>query len=452
MRRSIPDPGAKDASGGALAANGAERVLHALTRPVRAAFPWAEPLLTAGVTGTNGKTSTTHLLASMLQAGGHHVVCESTLGHFFDGEEVAIEPSERGFYASMRRAAAAGFRHAVVEVTSKALMNGYAEKWRFDHGLFTNLTRDHVAEHGSWEHYLASKAQLFVHLGPGCTAVLNACDESALLLDRAIPADVRRVWYGAPSRGPALCAADLAAERVEPTLAGTHVRLAPSPFAEELGREVTLGLIGEVYAENALAAAAFALTNGLAAGAVQAGARACSRLAGRFEVVSERPYVVLDYAHTPDALARTCDTARRLAGSARLLVVFGAAGGYDSPKRSAMGEAVGARADLAFVTNENPKHEDPLAIIDALERGCRRAGKAAVRVVVDRTEAIRRALDEARDGDFVLVTGRGRDEGMWTRDGAVAYSDVDVIASALRPGHFGQFARELVAAEGLLQK
>jgi UDP-N-acetylmuramoyl-L-alanyl-D-glutamate--2,6-diaminopimelate ligase len=430
MRTSIPDPSASDARAGALAADGAERVLHALTRPVRAAFPWAESFLTVGVTGTNGKTSTTHLLASIVRAAGHHVVCESTLGHFFDGERVAIEPSERGFYASMQRAAAADFRHAVVEVTSKALMNGYAEKWRFDHGLFTNLTRDHVAEHGSWEHYLASKAQLFVHLGPGRTAVLNACDEPALLLDRAIPADVRRVWYGAPTRGPALRAVDLAAERLEPTLAGTHVTLVPSPLAEELGRELELALIGEVYAENALAAAAFALTNGFGAGAVHAGARACSRLAGRFEVVRERPYVVLDYAHTPDALARTCDTARRLAGSARLLVVFGAAGGYDSPKREAMGEAVGARADFAFITNENPNHEDPRAIMDALERGCHRAGKAAIRVVVDRAEAIRRALDEARDGDFVLVSGRGRDEGMSTRAGVVAYSDADVIGSA----------------------
>jgi len=431
MRRSTPDESGKDARGRVFAAGGAERVLDALARPVRAAFPWAEPILTVGVTGTNGKTSTTHLLAAMLSAAGQHVVCESTLGHFFDGDRVVIERSMRGFFASMQRAAAADFRHAVVEVTSKALLNGYAEKWRFDHGLFTNLTRDHVAEHGSWEHYLASKAQLFVHLGPGRCAVLNACDEPALLLDRVIPPDVRRVWYGAPTRGLALRPADLAAERLEASLEGTLVRLAPSPLAEELHGELALGLIGDVYGENALAAAAFALTNGLGARAVQAGARACSPLAGRFEVVRKRPYVVLDYAHTPDALARTCDTARRLAGSARLLVVFGAAGGYDSPKREAMGEAVGARADVAFVTNENPSHEDPRAIIDALERGCRRAGKAEVRVVVERAEAIRRALDAARDGDFVLVTGRGRDEGMFTREGVVAYSDVHVIDAAV---------------------
>jgi UDP-N-acetylmuramoyl-L-alanyl-D-glutamate--2,6-diaminopimelate ligase len=402
-----------------------------LTRPVAAAFPWAEAFLTVGVTGTNGKTSTSHFIAAILEAAGERVVCQSTLGYFLGGEEIAIERSERGFQKAMQQASVQGFRHAVVEVTSKALSQGYARKWRFDHGVFTNLTRDHVAEHGSWEHYLASKAQLFVLLGPGRTAVLNAHDEGALLLDRIIPRDVKRVWYGAPSRGPELRAADLAAATVIPTLHGTTMELAPSALAERLGGRLELGLIGDVYGENALAAAAFALTQNIEPRAIRDGLAACRHLPGRFDVVSQSPLVVLDFAHTPDALARLCDTARRLAGEQRVLVVFGAAGGYDEPKRAAMGEAVGARVDVAFVTNENPRHEDPRAIIDAVASGCRRAGRATTHVIADRREAIRAALGAAEAGDLVLITGRGREEGMVDGNVVTPYSDVSAVREAL---------------------
>jgi UDP-N-acetylmuramoyl-L-alanyl-D-glutamate--2,6-diaminopimelate ligase len=397
---------------------------------VPAAFPWAEPLVTVGVTGTNGKTSTTHFIAAILRASGRRVVCHSTLGYFLDGEALALERSEPGFLQAMQRAASEGIDRAAVEVTSKALAQGYARRWRFDHGVFTNLTRDHVAEHGSWEHYLASKAQLFVHLGPGRVAVLNAHDEGALLLERVIPRDVRRVWYGAPSRGSRLHAVELGAARVVPSFGGTNIELEPSPFAERLGGALAIGLSGEVYAENALAAAAFALSQGLDARAIHAGFAACRSLPGRFELVHEDPHVVLDFAHTPDALARVCDTGRGLVGRGRLIVVFGAAGGYDGPKRPAMGEAVGARADLAIVTDENPRNEAPGAIIAAVAAGCRKPGRAAVRVIEDRAEAIRIAIREARAGDLVLVTGRGREEGIVHGSVVSPYSDVDAVAAA----------------------
>jgi UDP-N-acetylmuramoyl-L-alanyl-D-glutamate--2,6-diaminopimelate ligase len=383
--------------------------LVGIARPVPAAFPWAEPFSTIGVTGTNGKTSTSHFMAAILQAAGSKVVCQSTLGYFFDAEEATIERSERGFFQALERASAGGCRHAVVEVTSKALAQGYARKWRFDHAVFTNLTRDHVAEHGSWEHYLASKAQLFVHLGPGRTAVLNAHDEGAMLIDRIVPEDVHRVWYGSPTRGPALRASDLAASAVTPSLRGTTVELVPSSLAERLGGALEIGLIGEVYAENALAAAALALSLDIDARAVHQGLAACRTLPGRFDIVNQSPCVVLDFAHTPDALSRVCDTARRLAGAHRVLVVFGA----------------------AFVTNENPRHEDPRAIMETVARGCRRANRALTRVVPDRREAIRAAVAEARAGDLVLVTGRGREEGLVDGSVVLPYSDQAAVRDAL---------------------
>ena len=411
------------------APDGAARVLGAIARPIPAPFAWAETFLTIGVTGTNGKTSTTHLIASILHAAGNQVLCHSTLGHFTNGVKLE-ERSEPRFYPAMQRAVAAGVRHAVIEVTSKALREGHAQRWRFDHAVFTNLTRDHVAEHGSWEDYLASKAQLFVHLGPGRIAVLNACDQASVLLDRIIPGDVRRVWYGAPSRGEPLVAVDLAATRIAPSMTGTHVELAPSPLAEALGGVLNVGLVGEVYGENALGAAALAATLGIPADAIHAGLSGCSALPGRFDVLHSAPCVVLDYAHTPDALARVCDSARSLTRG-RLIVVFGAAGGFDSPKREAMGEAVASRADIAFLTNENPRHEEPTVIIEALLRGARRGALAKLHVIHDRAQAIRDALQEAEPDDLVLITGRGRDEGIIVGHQVQPYSDVDALRTAL---------------------
>jgi UDP-N-acetylmuramoyl-L-alanyl-D-glutamate--2,6-diaminopimelate ligase len=399
----------------------------AVERPVKAAAPWAEPFFTVGITGTNGKTSTTHLVASALAAAGHSVLYQSTLGYYLDGQKLEFERTLQGFLGSLEQAAAGGTRHAAIEVTSLALVNGYAKRWRFDLGVFTNLSRDHVAEHGSWEHYLAAKAQLFLHLGPGRTAVLNACDEAAVMIHRVTPPDVRRVWYGVPTRGPRLHEAALAAREITVTLSGTRVELEPSSMANALGGSLEVRLVGEVFAENGLGAAAAALASGVEGPAVRAGLAACPVPPGRFEVLSRRPLVVVDYAHTPDALGRVCDTARRIVGSGRVLVVFGAGGGYDQPKREPMGEAVGARADLAFVTNDNPRHEDPSVIAEAVANGCRLGGRASVAIVYDRADAIRRALESASESDLVLITGRGHDRGMYFAHGMIPYSDVDTV-------------------------
>ncbi|PRP92624.1 UDP-N-acetylmuramoyl-L-alanyl-D-glutamate--2,6-diaminopimelate ligase [Enhygromyxa salina] len=391
-------------------------------------------MFTFGVTGTNGKTSTTHLLAAAVAAAGHSTLRIGTVGVDLDGEALARGKSYQDFLATLQLAAERGCRHAVLEATSRGLAQGYARAWRFDLGVFTNLSPDHLKTHGTWEHYLAAKAQLFVHLGPGQTAVLNAADPFALFIDQATPGDVTRRWFAAPSRGPKLHDADLEAARVEVTAAGTHVELLPSPLAEALGGELRTRMVGEVFAENALAAALAGLAAGLPGEAVTRGIASCPGVPGRFEILDHgeaRPVIAVDYAHSPDALTRSCATARELAGSeGRVIVVFGAGGDASADKREPMGAVVGAGAELAIVTSDNPRSEDPQAIADMLLAGLRQ-GSARVLVELDRARAIELAVHEAGPGDVVVVAGKGHETGQVVRGRTLPFSDVDQLRRLL---------------------
>ncbi|HYP87306.1 MAG TPA: UDP-N-acetylmuramoyl-L-alanyl-D-glutamate--2,6-diaminopimelate ligase [Polyangiaceae bacterium] len=403
----------------------------AVSRPTRAPLPWAEKMFTVGVTGTNGKTSTTHLVAAMMRAAGHGVLTESTVGYFLNDQQLDVPRTTRGYVGAMKRAVDAGALHSASEVTSAALGRGFARVWRYDLGVFTNLTRDHVTEHGSWEHYLASKAQLFIHLGPGTTAVLNAADPAALLIEQVTPADVRRRFFAVPSRGQQLRDADLVATSVDVSPDGTRVRLAPSEAAEQLGGELQTAFIGEVFAENLLAAALAGLSMPLPPEAVRRGAREARLVPGRFELVSREPLVAVDFAHTPDALARTADTARALAGNHRVIFVFGAGGGKDKPKRAPMGRAAGERADYVILTSDNPRHDDAGEIAAALASGARRGGRAHVRIELDRARAIRQAIDLAQPGDVVVVSGKGHETGQTIGDVTTPFSDAEQVLMAL---------------------
>jgi UDP-N-acetylmuramoyl-L-alanyl-D-glutamate--2,6-diaminopimelate ligase len=406
--------------------------LSSVIRPTPAPFAWAEPFFTVGVTGTNGKTSTTTLIAAALRAAGHSVLVETTIGYDLDGIVLDVARTHAGFLSAFERAARSGSKHAVVEVTSEALAGGYAKKWRFDMGVFTNLSRDHLESHESFEHYLASKAQLFVHLAAGSTAVFNACDEMSGLLDRATPSDVSRSWFAVPSRGPALREADLVAERVELSVDGTRATLAPSKLAEALGGSIETRLIGQVFAENALAAALAALASGAPGPAVRRGIAESPGPAGRFEVVYRAPVVAIDYAHTPDALARTCNTARSLAGSSKVIVVFGAGGRFDPGKREPMGRAVGERADVAIVTTDNPRHEDPADIARTVATGCRRGGRAYVKLEPDRRRAIAEALERAKPGDVIVIAGKGHEREQLVGSTVIAMSDAEIVKELVR--------------------
>ncbi len=391
--------------------------------------PWASRLVTVGVTGTNGKTTTTSWIAAALTAPGAPVVRATTLGFFLDDEPLAHEKSYDGFLAAMREGLDRGARFACIELTSEALAQGFARAWPCAVGVFTNLSHDHLDAHGTPEHYLASKAQLFVSLPPGATAVLNACDETAPLLREVVPAGVRVVTYGVRSRGEPAIDVDLEAISVKIGWAGTVVGLeargalagAPMPPS------ITAPAVGAVFAENALAALLGARAAGADAAAAARAIAAAPAPAGRFEVVWERPHVVVDYAHTPDALARTVRAGRELAGARRLFVVFGAGGKRDRGKRAPMGEAA-RPADRVVLTSDNPRNEDPADIARAIAAGL--ADHPSVVVELDRARAIELAIAEAAPDDVVLVCGKGHELEQTVGDRTVPFSDVEVARAA----------------------
>ncbi len=402
-----------------------------LTRPTPAPFPWAQQFTTVGVTGTNGKTSTTQLVAAAMEGPDTPVLSETTIGYEFRGKLINVPRTLKGYFGALARAARLGCRHAAIETTSQALQRGYAKMWRFDVGVFTNLSEDHLAQHGSWEHYLASKAQLFVHLGPGKIAVLNAADPSAIVIDQVTPADVERLWYGVPSRGELRREADLVAQHIELSVEGTRVQLQDSPLAAQFGGALQTRLLGEVFAENLLAAACAAVAVGVPPEQAAQRLAAAAPPAGRFELIHHDPIVAIDYAHTPDALERTCETARALAGKQRLIVVFGAGGSRDRQKRTPMGRAVGQCADYAIVTNDNPRKEDPNEIARAVAQGARKGGRAHVSIVLDRRQAIFEAIRMAQPGDCVLIAGKGHEQTQEIGDQTLPFSDAAVAREAL---------------------
>jgi UDP-N-acetylmuramoyl-L-alanyl-D-glutamate--2,6-diaminopimelate ligase len=275
-----------------------------------------------------------------------------------------------------------------MEATSMASAKGRLEGTRFAVLVFTNLTQDHLDFHGTMDEYFESKRRLFAQAD---RSVINVADE-----------------YGAR----------LAAERPDVlTFRGD----------DEL-RGIELKLQGRFNQENAVAAAAAARALGIGEEAIKQGLESVARVPGRFDRVDEgqRFTVLVDYAHTPGALETALDAARELAPTARIICVFGAGGDRDRAKRPLMGRVVAERVDLAIVTSDNPRSEDPAAIAAEV------VGDRALEVELDRRVAIERALESARDGDVVVIAGKGHEQGQEIGDRKVPFDDAQVAREALR--------------------
>ncbi|MEM9072611.1 MAG: UDP-N-acetylmuramoyl-L-alanyl-D-glutamate--2,6-diaminopimelate ligase [Myxococcota bacterium] len=392
---------------------------------LRARFEAAHrALTTAAVTGTNGKTTTVSMIEAVVRASGEPSARLTTLGAWVCGQKVeGTNPTEE-FLHCVEAAVRAEVRTLALEMTSKALAAGIARRWPPRVGVFTNLSRDHLDMHGGPEAYLAAKAQLFVSLRHGGTAVLNADDPSSALLADVMPPEVGILRYATSG------AADLRTTSVDVAVDGTRVAFAPSELGASLG-ELRLRVHGDVHAQNAMACALAMHALGYAPSHIREGLEAFRTVAGRFEVIATQPVVVVDYAHTPDGLRGTLRTARQLAGS-RLICVFGCGGERDQGKRPQMGAIAHVGADRVIVTSDNPRREDPEAIIAAIESGAKGEGASWERVV-DRRAAVERALSFATADDVVVIAGKGHETTQEIGDEVLPFSDAAVVREIVSP-------------------
>jgi len=383
-------------------------------------------LQTISVTGTNGKSTTTSMLASIVQASGEPYAKMTTLGADVNGELITENRALFRYLVTVEKAVDVGVRTLTLEVTSKALSQGFAQRWASDVAVFTNLSRDHLDMHKSPEEYLAAKAQLFMHLAPGGTAILNADDPSSELLAMILP-EGRRVEWFSPSGKPA----SLSAKKIEVSLEGTKIEFQPSRMAECLGGSLQLRVVGDVHAANAMAAALAAISAGYNVDAIQKGLAAFQTLPGRFEIVSQKPLVIVDYAHTPDGLRGTLKTARPLCGDAgQLICIFGCGGNRDSGKRQQMGQIADQYSDKVVLTSDNPRHESPDSIAQQVLQG--RQGGALWMVIHDRREAIYRTLEQTRPADVVIVAGKGHEQEQIIADQHLPFCDAATVNSFFR--------------------
>ena len=397
-------------------------------------FP-ARQLRVVGVTGTDGKTTTTNLIGAMLSAAGQRTGMLSTIkleygGQTFDTGLHTTTPDPLDVQRYLRAMVDAGVRYAVLETTSHALHQERTLGCEFDVAVVTNVTPEHLDYHRTYGQYLATKGQLFAALvqsrrKPGMpkVSVTNVDDVSWGYL-RQFPADLH-LTYGIDGE------ADVVAQGVVLGREGTRFR-ARTPR----GRfELNSPLPGRYNVYNVLAAVAAALALAVPVEAIVAGAAAVGTLTGRWERVAtgEDFAVIVDFAHTPHALDQALQLARSQSAG-RVIVVFGCAGLRDEAKRPAMGEIAGRLADVVVVTAEDPRTESLAEIMRQIDVGCRRAGRTLGRdyfQIGDRAEAIAFAVALAGPGDLVLLAGKGHERSLCIGEVEHPWSEHDAVAAAL---------------------
>ncbi len=362
-------------------------------------------LTVVGVTGTNGKTTTCVLLSSIFDAFGWG---STTIGTLTQQRTTPEAPELQALLAGWRDS---GGRALAMEVSSHALDQHRTDAVAFDAAIFTNLSPEHLDYHRNMDAYFEAKASLF-ETGRVGFAVVNTGDPwGRMLVERLESSGLPHVGYSIDD-----------ATEIELRPAGSRFRWS--------GAVIEVGVGGRFNVANAVAAATCARELGVAMPSIAEGLRQLQGIPGRFQAVEAgQPFsVVVDYAHTPDGLVQALTAARELSGG-RLIVVFGAGGDRDHEKRPLMGAAAARLADLAIVTSDNPRNEDPVTIIDQVLGGA--AGSANMVVEPDRASAISAAVANAREGDIVVIAGKGHERGQEVAGRVVPFDDVEVARSAI---------------------
>jgi UDP-N-acetylmuramoyl-L-alanyl-D-glutamate--2,6-diaminopimelate ligase len=436
------------------AARGAAAIVSEQSRPetIAANFPWikvpdarkvlasvganyfgrpADVLKLVGITGTNGKTTTSYLVDSILRAAGCEVGLLGTIAYRLVRETrpaTHTTPESLDLQNFLADVVRAGGTHAVLEASSHALALDRLWGCPFAVAIFTNLTRDHLDYHKTFEDYFAAKRRLFEGAGaaaPG-VAVINQDDAYGKQLAGLA---ARTLTYGLEP------GADITARKPELSFSGLEFR-AETPIGKI---DVRSALVGRFNVSNILAAIGAGVALHLTPEVIAAGIAQLSSVPGRFERIDlGQPFlVVVDYAHTDDALRNLLSTAKELHAGGRIITLFGCGGDRDRTKRPLMGEAAGRSSDVVVLTSDNPRSEDPLLIINDAIVGVQRT-KAKVLVEPDRERAIEIALDQARPGDIVLLAGKGHETSQVLRDASIDFDDREMARRMLRQRGFGE--------------
>jgi len=375
-----------------------------------------------GVTGTNGKTTTTHLIRSILEAAGKQAGLIGTIAYAVGTAEtpaVNTTPESLVVQRLLSEMAASGLEYAAVEVSSHALDQGRVDDVDFAAAVFTNLSREHLDYHKDMPSYARAKGRLFKLLGADAVAVANGDDPHTSGVLRGWAGNVVRFGFGA--------AAEVRAVSIETTLEGSVCKVT-SPWGE---MDLTTPMPGKHNVYNCLAAAAVTGALGIAAGAIVKGVAKLSCVSGRLEAVDEgQPFAVfVDYAHSDDALENVLNAVRTLTQK-RVIVVFGCGGDRDTSKRPRMRAVAEELADHCVVTSDNPRSEEPGAIIEQIMRGVRDESKFTVEP--DRATAIRRGIELAGPGDVLLIAGKGHETYQIFKDRRIHFDDREVAREVLR--------------------
>ncbi len=389
-----------------------------------------EALALTAVTGTNGKTTTTYLVDAILKASGAKTGLFGTIAyHTPRGDYPAPNTTPesvdlQGFFAEIRDA---GGRYAVLEASSHALTMDRLWGCRFGAAVFTNLTREHMDYHKTFEDYFAAKKRLFEGTGAGAPAcgILNADDAYG---KRLAGLAQRTLTYGLQEP------ADIAAKRFSLTFSGLSF-VAQTPAGKV---NITSPLVGRINVYNILAAIGAAIALGIKTDAIEAGVGKLESVPGRFQRVDlGQPFlVIVDYAHTDDALENLIRTARELNPKGRVITLFGCGGEKDRTKRPVMGEVAGRSSDLTILSNDNPRSEDPLKIISDIVVGLQKTNGKYV-IEPDREKAIGLACDEAKAGDIVLLAGKGHENYQQLGNQRLEYDEREAARRALMARGFG---------------
>jgi UDP-N-acetylmuramoyl-L-alanyl-D-glutamate--2,6-diaminopimelate ligase len=437
-------------------ARGAVAIVSEAAAPAEAARPWIQvpdarlalaalaaayyghpshELTLVGITGTNGKTTTSYLLAAIFESAGVRCGRIGTVGYRIGDREVSAArttPEAPELQHMLRDMVTAGCGACVMEVSSHALALRRADRLHFAAAIFTNLTRDHLDFHRDMEEYFRAKQRLATLLPETGLAVTNLDDR-------------RGAEFAAAAKRPVTYAIDAAADVRPGPLALSLDGLAFDVRTPRGTLHIRSPLVGRPNAYNILAAVATAMALDVPFSAIENGVRQLANVPGRFQVVSDPAddvRVVVDYAHTDDALKNLLETARPLAAG-RVITVFGCGGDRDRSKRPLMGAVAARLSDLVIVTSDNPRSEDPDQIIDEVKRGIvmpadrtppnapRPPASTAFLAISDRRAAIDRAVRDARPGDLVLIAGKGHEKYQVIGDRTLPFDDVEVARAAL---------------------